>query len=371
MPTPLPFTPAEMKSRLSTIRNQMAAQGIDALITRNQANIRYATGFRGEPHTLFLTAETAVLYTSFRTLPWAQRQTQPIQSQLELSTSHSPIEDIASRLSSDTTHLGVDLTLTHLQFNTLAKQLSSTSLTPCSAIEHARRIKSPAEIELLTQSQRINESIFNAVLPQIKPGLTERAVQGLILTEIAQREEVDGYSFAPIVAAGGNAWEIHHLPDHTLIKANDILLLDLGVIYQGYASDMTRTISIGKASSQEREVYEIVSKAQEAAIAHLKPQARTHDVDQEARKIITQAGHEKSFTHGLGHSIGLETHDPGPHLSPSTPNEIIEPGMAFTVEPGIYLENAFGVRTEDVIVVTPTGNTNITQQPKDLLELCC
>ena len=134
---------------------------------------------------------------------------------------------------------------------------------------------------------------------------------------------------------------------------------------------MTRTIAMGQASSQEREIYEIVSKAQEAAIAHLIPQARTHDVDQQARKIITQAGHGKSFTHGLGHSIGLETHDPGLNLSSSTPNETISPGMAFTVEPGIYLENAFGVRTEDVIVVMHTDNINITQQPKDLLELRC
>lgn len=360
-----------MRARLSAIRNQMATQGIDALVTRNQANVRYATGFRGEPHTLLLTAETAVLYTSFRTLPWAQQQTQPVQSQLELSTSPSPIDDIAKRITSEATNVGVDLTLTHPQFLSFSEKLPSKSLTPCSVIEHTRRYKSPAEIELLIQSQLINESIFNAVIPQIKPGLTERTVQGIILTEIGQREEIDGYSFAPIVAAGGNAWEIHHLPDHTPIKDNDILLLDLGVIYQGYASDMTRTISIGKASSQEHEVYEIVRKAQEAAIAHLKPQAQTHDVDQIARGVITQAGHGKSFTHGLGHSIGLETHDPGLNLSPSTPNEIIAPGMAFTVEPGIYLENAFGVRIEDVIIATPEGNLNITQQPKDLLELHC
>ena len=363
------FSRSEMDDRLRAVRAEMQALGVDALITMNQANIRYCTGFRGEPHTLLLTKAELVLFTSFRTLPWAEQQTQLLQPDLELSVASSPLEEIAKRLSNKGTRIGVDTTLSHSHFSNWSSKFTNHQLTPCSAIEQVRRLKSPAEIELLQQSQTINESIFEALLPQISPGMTERAVQGLMLTEMAQREEVAGYCFAPIVATGGNAWEIHHLPDNTKIQRDTLLLLDLGVFYQGYASDMTRTICLGKATEQMRDVYETVKQAQGAAISAMRPGASTREVDQAARKIITQAGHGRGFTHGLGHSIGLETHDPGLNLSPSTAEETLLPGMAFTVEPGIYLENQFGVRTEDVVIITDEEPVNITKQPKDFLEL--
>ena len=365
------FSSQEMKGRLAAIRAKMASLGLEALITSNQANIRYATGFRGEPHTLLLTNNEAVLYTSFRTLPWAEQQTQAIQPDLALSTVADPLTDIQERLANKDYSISVDSTLSHLEFLELQQQFAGHPLTCASPIELARRIKSPAEIDLLIQSQRLNESIFSTILPQIIPGMSERTVQGIILAEIAQREEVDGYSFTPIVAVGGNAWEIHHLPDDTKLQKDDMVLLDLGVRYQGYASDMTRTVCLGKATNEMKEAYQTVHEAQEAAIALMRPGIETHAVDRAAREVITQAGLHKGFTHGLGHSIGLETHDPGLNLSPFTSNEVLAAGMAFTVEPGIYLENAFGIRTEDILIITKEGRTNITKQPKDLSELNC
>ena len=365
------FDSPEMSKRLRSIRTEMATLGLDALITTNQANVRYTTGFRGEPHTLLLTNNEAVLYTSFRTLPWAEQQTQATQSHLSLSTMAAPFSDIAKKLDHKSYTIAVDRSLSHLKFLELEHQFRDHKLLPSDPIERTRWVKSPSEIDLLTHSQRINENILSAVLPKIRPGMSERAVQGLILTEMAKREEVDSYSFCPIVAVGGNAWEIHHLPDDTKIKPNDMLLLDLGIIYQGYASDMTRTVCLGKATTHVKDTYATVQEAQEAAIAVMQPGIKTHQVDQTARQIITQADHQRSFTHGLGHSIGLETHDPGLNLSPFTSNEILTPGMAFTVEPGIYQENAFGIRTEDIVIITEEGNMNITNQPKDLLELNC
>jgi len=369
MPTPSSFSSEEMSSRLVRIRAEMVAHDLHALITSNQANIRYATGFRGEPHTLLLTADEAVLYTSFRTLPWAQQQTEALESHIEISIATPPLKQIAEKLTGSAKHIGIDHSTSHTSFLFLEQQFATHTLKPCSIIEHTRRCKSPAEIDLLRKSQQINEAIFNATLPQIRPGMTERTVQGIILTEIATREEVDSYSFTPIVAAGANAWEIHHLPDHTEILASDMLLLDLGVIYQGYASDMTRTICMGHATEMMREVYDTVGQAQAAAITAMLPGASTHEIDSAAREVITKAGFGTGFTHGLGHSIGLETHDPGLNLSPSTPDEILAPGMAFTVEPGTYLENTFGVRTEDIVIITEDGHENITQQSHALLEL--
>ena len=189
------------------------------------------------------------------------------------------------------------------------------------------------------------------------------------MAAMAADADVDRYSFMPIVAGGANAWEIHHLPDHSLIQRDQMLLLDLGIVYQGYASDMTRTVCLGNASDQMREIYNRVGEAQQAAIAAMRPGASSRAIDQVARDIISEAGHGRSFTHGLGHSIGLETHDPGPNLSQDAPDTELEPGMAFTVEPGIYIEGGFGVRTEDVVIITEDGNSNITGQPAGLFEL--
>ena len=148
-----------------------------------------------------------------------------------------------------------------------------------------------------------------------------------------------------------------------------MLLLDLGVISQGYASDMTRTICLGQANPDMREIYETVARAQEAAIACMLPGATTREVDQAAREAISDAGYAEGFTHGLGHSIGLETHDPGLNLSPSTPNVELEVGMVFTVEPGSYLPDAFGVRIEDIVAVGENEPHNLTKQCKTFTEL--
>jgi len=259
--------------------------------------------------------------------------------------------------------------MSHGNFLSLQSDFAPHSLEPADPIERVRQIKSPAEVALLQKSQRINEAIFNAILPLIRVGMTERAVQGLILAEMAATEDVDRYSFMPIVASGANAWEIHHLPDGSIVQRDQMLLIDLGIFYQGYASDMARAVCLGKVSDEMRDVHSKVREAQRSSIAAMRPGARTHEIDRIARDIISAAGHGRSFTHGLGHSIGLETHDPGLNLSTATPDTELEAGMAFTVEPGIYIENGFGVRCEDVVIVTDEGTTNITGQSPDLLEI--
>jgi Xaa-Pro aminopeptidase len=237
------------------------------------------------------------------------------------------------------------------------------------AIDLARQIKSEAEIALLRQSQKLNEAVLTAVLPKIRPGMSERAAQGMILAEIAGREELDGYSFAPIVAAGSNAWEIHHLPDSTLLEKGDMVIIDLGVVFQGYASDMTRTICLGKPTARMREIYKCVALAQERAFNLVKPGVTNHELDTVTREVISQAGHGRGYTHGLGHSIGLETHDPGPNLSQRAAEVPLKAGMTLTIEPGIYLEGEFGVRLEDTIVVRPGGHENLTNQSLELFSL--
>ncbi len=366
---PISFSPQEMSTRLASIREEMSKCGLDVIISTDSANIRYITGFRGEPHTLLITADDLVLFTSFRTLPWAEEQTKALATNIQLSTSALPLDDIARRLLGSSLKIGIDRYASHQTFLKWQAIFSTHELDTVSIIENVRRVKSTAEIALMRESQVINEGIFNAVLPQIKPGMTERSVQGLILAEMAANVDVDGYSFNPIVAVGPNAWEIHHLPDHTVIKENDMILIDHGVFYHGYASDMTRTVCLGKASDEMHEIYNIVGSAQQEAIKAIRVGASAREIDHIARDIITTAGHGRCFTHGLGHSIGLETHDPGLNFNQTDEATVLEPGMTFTVEPGIYLENGFGVRTEDVVIVTETGHTNITNQSHKLIEL--
>ena len=364
------FARLEMTNRIARVREQMGELGLRALLVTDAANVRYLTGFRGEPRRVLLTEDRLVLSTSFRTLPWAERQCAVLGDAIELKVEADPLGDMEKMLGSDW-RLGVDVGISHCALLDLQKQFSFCELIPSGVIEEVRRVKSAAEVALMEESQVLNEAIFQAVLPRIRVGMSERAVQGLILAEMAGNELVDRYSFIPIVASGGNAWEIHHLPDDTVITNDQMLLIDLGVFYEGYASDMTRTVCLGKARDEMREVYGIVHDAQAAAIEAMRPGVSTHEVDRIARTIISEAGYGRGFTHGLGHSIGLETHDPGLNLSQSVPDVMLEEGMVFTVEPGIYLEEGFGIRTEDVVVVTEKGNRRITQESLDLIELSC
>ncbi|MFT6573661.1 MAG: Xaa-Pro aminopeptidase [Akkermansiaceae bacterium] len=365
----LSFSNSEMAGRLKRIRHSMTDLGLDALITTNAANIRYATGFRGEPRTLLITQNKAILFTSFRSLPWAEAQTANLGPAREISTEAAPLASIKNRFPKHPLALGVDHSISHNELLNWRAKLSPHEINPAFVIEQIRQIKSPAEIDLLQKSQKINEQVFNAILPKIRPGMTERAVQGLILAEIAANEDIDRDSFTPIVAVGPNCWEIHHLPDRTIIKPGDLLLIDLGVIHQGYASDMTRMVCLGQASPEMREIHAIVQSAKQTATDAMSPGVSSHKIDQIARDIIEASGHGRTFTHGLGHSIGLETHDPGLNLSPRPSDTELAPGMALTVEPGIYLEGKFGVRIEDIVIITDEGTENITSQSPLLLEL--
>lgn len=168
-----------MADRLACIRSEMAAGGLDAIISTDAANTRYTTGFRGEPRTLLITADSITLFTSFRTLPWAEAQTVLLADNIELCTAAHPLEDIAKRLSGKTLNIGIDRYVNYATIQSWLGIFSPHSLRPSAIIEQVRRTKSATEIAIMRRSQVINEALFNTVLPQIRPGMTERGVQGL------------------------------------------------------------------------------------------------------------------------------------------------------------------------------------------------
>lgn len=219
-------------------------------------------------------------------------------------------------------------------------------------IDRARMIKDDEEKELMRISSRINDMAIEKLISYAKEGITELEMCEK-LSEIYKELGADGYSFEPIVAFSANASDPHHDCDNTPLKVGDSIVIDIGCKKDSYCSDMTRTVFFKKASPKGREVFEIVLGANKAGIAAVKPGARFCDIDKAARDYIEQAGYGKYFTHRTGHSIGIEDHDFGDVSSVNT--DLLEPGMIFSVEPGIYLPGDVGVRIEDLVLVTEDG----------------
>ncbi|BCX46766.1 cytoplasmic peptidase PepQ [Haloferula helveola] len=354
-----------MQARLDAVRRWMADNERDALYVTHPPNVRYLSGFRGEPAALFVDHDRAILITHDRSSRWARAQT----STFEVICDPDPVVHAGKLMEGPALRIGVDHHIPHTTLLSLRGAWNRHTLEPSDGIESLRRIKSEAEIAILRDSQAINERIFRRVLEHIRPGMTERAAQGVMLAEMAADEAVDGPSFTPIVASAGNAWEIHHQPDSTVLRQGDMVILDLGVMHAGYASDMTRTICLGPATDAMREIHSLVGRAQQAAFDAIRHGISAYAADAAARSVIEAAGHGSAFTHGLGHGIGLETHDAGLRMSPSARDTELRNGMAVTVEPGVYLEDRFGVRTEDVVIVREDGIDNLTTFTHELIEL--
>ncbi len=357
------FLKDEFTIRRRRIRRQMTEDGVDALYITGQHNVRYATGFRGEPRALLLTQDRAILATSFRCLPWAEAQT----SDVELSTELNAVDSITGHLP-ESSIIGIESDVSHERFLELRRALEGYELQIVRSIETVRMIKSEPEIDLMRRAQRIAEEIFVATMPKIVPGVTERFLRGIILSQIAGNEMLDGPSFGPIIAIGENAWEIHHQPDMRQIRNGDLVIIDMGVILHGYCSDMTRTLCVGRPNDEMRRLYATVREAQNAAFEQIVPGVPMGYVDAAARARIEEAGYGKFFTHGLGHPVGLGVHDPGPAFKPDV-QEHLQEGMVMSVEPGAYLQDKFGVRIEDVIVVRENGFENLMAIDNEMITL--
>lgn len=237
--------------------------------------------------------------------------------------------------------------------------------SPCCDL--VRAVKDAAELELLRISSKTNDSCMAAAAQAIRPGITERELADYILKCYQEHGAGDGVSFPPIVAFGEHGADPHHGNDDTPLTPGQSVLIDMGCIQDNYCSDMTRTFFTAPPTPEHRRVYELVRRANEAAEAIIRPGVRLCDIDKAARDIITQGGYGPQFNHRLGHFIGLEDHEYGDVSSANT--NTVEPGMVFSIEPGIYLPGDFGVRIEDLVIVTQDGCEVINRYPKELTVL--
>ena len=231
-------------------------------------------------------------------------------------------------------------------------------------IDMARLCKDEDEVALMKESSHRNDQTIEAAIARLRLGMTEREGADIYLEE-AKAHGATGPSFEPLVCYGENCAEPHHSSDDVRrLREGDAIILDVGLSYKNYCSDMTRTVFLGSASDEQKRVYDLVCQANAAGRAAVRPGVPCRDVDRAARKVIEDAGYGKYFIHRTGHGIGLEVHE-YPDIS-STSEEICRPGMCFSVEPGIYLPGKFGVRVEDLVTVTEDGAVTMNEVPREL-----
>lgn len=355
------------RARHRRLEAALAASRVDAFLLIHPPNLRYLCGFTGSSGVLALAGGKRVLFTDGRYSTQAREEAQGARVVIARG---GLLEEAAAWLGRQRVRrLGVEAQhMTLAARSALVRLLTAkTRLRPLAdLVERQRMIKEPGEIALIRSAVRLGSSLFNRALKVLRPGVTEAEVAAEIEYG-ARRGGAQGMSFETIVAAGRRSAMPHGIASLQPIPNKGFVVLDFGVILGGYCSDMTRTVHLGRASSQAREMYQVVREAQEQAISAVRAGVKAGEVDYAARRVLQEAGLGRYFTHSTGHGLGLEIHEP-PRLGKGQ-TEILEAGMVVTIEPGVYVAGRGGVRIEDVVVVTPKGCEVLTPTSKELMEL--
>jgi len=345
--------------RLQALRAALKEKRLGGLLVSTPENRRYLSGFTGSAGYLLVTQADALLATDFRYVEQAGNQS-PEFRVVRMGTGNGWFLQLLSetgvrRVGFESENVSVAL---HKRLAQALKESDGTGagkprlVATSDIVDELRAYKDLAEMQLLQRAIDISDGAMNAVAPAIRPGQTEAEVAWRL--EGAMRElGAEGPSFDTIVAAGPNGALPHHRAGDTVIRQGEPIVIDMGAKYQGYCSDLTRTIIIGTPDETFRRVYDTVLGAQLTAIATVQAGMTGGQADGLARKVIEVAGHGEQFGHSLGHGVGLAVHE-FPRVGPNSPG-LLQEGMAFTIEPGIYLSGWGGVRIEDVVVLEKSG----------------
>lgn len=342
--------------------------GVDAALITSGENRFYFSGMHSSAGLLLATRDGCYFIIDFRYIEKA-RTTVKGCTVLMQEKLQDQLSDIIKRHGLQTIAVEAQ-TMTLTESNRYRQLLAPADLlcdnTLSDLIEGLRSIKTPEEIACMRQAQKYTDDGFTHILNFIRPGRTEREV-ALELEFYMRKAGSEGAAFSFIVVSGANSSLPHGVPGDKVIEKGDFVTMDYGGICGGYLSDMTRTVAVGSASQEQKQVYDTVLRAQKASLDMIHAGITGKEVDAAARTLIDNAGYAGCFGHGLGHSVGLEIHE-SPACNASS-SAVLQPGMIMTVEPGIYLEGKFGVRIEDMVVVTEKGCENLTCAPKTLIEL--
>ena len=351
---------------IAKITAQLPEHGLDAMLVTSAPGERYAVGFEGEGWVL-VSRDGARYSTDGRYIEAARQQVTGAEIVLtERGQSHLALarEEIRrrglKRVGFESGRVSAD------ELGRWKDSLPCELVAAQGLLDGLRAAKDEEELARMRQAQRITDEAFREILNFIRPGLTEQEVAARLVYELLRRGG-RRVSFDPIVAAGANGSMPHAVPGETVIQPGMFVTMDFGCVYEGYCSDMTRTVAVGQPTDEMERVYHTVLEAQRAGIAAARAGVTGSEVDRAARQAIQQAGYGSFFSHSFGHSLGLEIHE-SPGASPSE-QTVFPAGAVISAEPGIYLPGHFGVRIEDVLVLREGGCEDITQAPKNLIVL--
>lgn len=352
------------ENRLNAVLHNLDQMGLSQALITDPLSILYLTGRLIKPmerfYALYISqsGQHKIFINQLETVP------EDLGVEKIRFTDSDPYLDLVYQVVDHSQPLGVDKNMAaRFLLPLMDRQCAPGYVNASPAVDKARSIKDAQEQALMRKASQINDEAMKAFRTLVREGITERQVAEqtkAIYLDLG----AEGFSFEPLVAFGASAASGHHYPDNTPLKTGDCVLFDVGCVYEGYCSDMTRTYFYREVSSRQEDVYNLVLRANQAAEAAIRPGVPLRELDRIARDIISQKGYGPNFTHRLGHFIGLETHDLGDVSSAAEDTAV--PGNIFSIEPGIYLPGEMGVRIEDLVLVTEDGAEILNHLPKTL-----
>lgn len=350
------------ESRLQKCQDLIVEAGLDAFLVTNLTNIYYLTGFAGTAATLYISAKRCLFFTDSRYTLMAKESV----TGFDIIETRTALKEIANFLLEDkVARLGFENDMTFAFYQSLEVNFGKTTLVAQNGlVETLRQIKDASEIATIAKACSISDKAFIDALDFIKAGQTTEVELANFLDFQMRKYGATGVSFETIAASGKRSAMPHGRASNKVIESGDSLTMDFGCYYDHYVSDMTRTIHVGRVTDQEREIYDVVLRANKALIEKARAGMTFTDFDKVPRDIIVSAGYGSNFTHGIGHGIGLDIHE-NPFFTKS--DKVLEAGMVVTDEPGIYIDNAYGLRIEDDLVITEEGCRVLTMAPKEII----
>jgi len=356
-----------MRNRIKRIKEILESEKLDLLLVTFLPNVRYLSGYTGTNGLVLISPNGSIFLTDFRYKEQSREQVKYLKTVI---AERDLIQTLPTLSLFKPKRLKLGFESNHLSCGTyrnLKALLPDCLLVPTeNLIESVSVKKDQIEIDKIRKAVKITDQVFFEILDFIKPKVKEQD----IAAEIEYRFKRYGSTtplYETIVASGKRSALPHGRASGKKIEKGDLVTLDMGAVYEGYTADLTRTVVVGKANKRQKNLYNIVLKAQREALGRIKPKMRACDLDKVARGVIKRAGYGKYFGHGLGHGIGLVIHD-NPAINARN-EQLLQPGMIITIEPGIYIPNWGGVRIEDDVLVTKKGCEILTKAEKSLIEL--
>lgn len=352
-------------NRIQRLQDVLIESNLAALLVTDLLNVRYLVGFTGTAGAVLVTQDEAFFITDFRYQDQAANQVQDVQIRIHQSGVYQEVQAIIADRNIKQVGIEAD-NLTVAQFQMVQETLSALVKTTSQIVEELRQVKDQSELDLIQKACEITDEAYQHILGFAKPGLTEIQIANE-LEAFLKNKGASGMSFTTIVASGARGALPHGVASEKQLVKGELVTLDFGCFYQGYASDMTRTFAIGSVDDQLRKIYDIVLEAQLRVIEHTKAGMTGREIDALARDYISEKGYGDYFGHSNGHGVGLAIHE-APAISTRS-NDVMVENMVITDEPGIYLPGIGGVRIEDDLVIQKEGVHVINQSPKEFITI--